>query len=141
MLAPAIFLASRRRDRYPDLWPACTLGPEPSGERLIEGLETATRVLVAVIAAARPDEEAVIWRRPTVQTGAPGDFAPRAGLELILHAHDVCQGLAVGFEPPLDLCGRLREHTRGWPMWQGAWSAPGTTGDPWDDLLRAAKRR
>jgi hypothetical protein len=120
---------------------AVQLGPRPSAERLIEGLETATRVLVAVIAAADPDEKAVIWRRPIVQTATPGDFAPRAGLELILHAHDVCQGLAVAFEPPPDLCERLRDHTRGWPMWHGAWSAPGTTQDPWDDLLWASKRR
>ena len=31
-------------------------------------------------------------------------------MELILHAHDVCSGLGVKFEPDLYLCRRLREH-------------------------------
>jgi hypothetical protein len=65
---------------------------------------------------------------------------PRAGLELILHAHDVCAGLDVPFEPPPNLCERLREHTREWPMWQ-FWNELGRTDDPWGDLLEASGRR
>lgn len=38
-------------------------------------------------------------------------------MELIVHAHDVCAGLGITFEPPADLCRRLRDHTRSWPMW------------------------
>lgn len=44
------------------------------------------------------------------------------------------------FEPPADLCERLREHTRSWPMWT-VWDAPGATEDPWGDLLLASGRR
>jgi hypothetical protein len=75
-----------------------------------------------------------------VTTGAPRDFPPRAATELILHAHDVCVGLGVPFEPPAPLCERLREHTRPWPMWTIAWHGLGATGDPWGDLLAGSGR-
>ncbi|MDQ3107084.1 MAG: hypothetical protein M3Q68_04685 [Actinomycetota bacterium] len=70
----------------------------------------------------------------------PRDFLPRGALELILHAHDVCSGLGVVFEPPPGLCERLREHTRPWPMWDLGWKRLGSTDDPWDDLLQASGR-
>jgi hypothetical protein len=60
---------------------------------------------------------------------------------LILHAHDVCSGLRVPFEPPAGLCHRLREHTRPWPMWTLVWNTPGRGDDPWGDLLDASGRR
>ena len=85
--------------------------------QLVEGLRTATNILAAVVTVARPDVRAIIWLRPEPETRPPADFVPRAGLELVLHAHDVCAGLGVSFEPPADLCERLREHTRDWPMW------------------------
>ncbi|MER7247812.1 hypothetical protein [Kribbella sp. NPDC000426] len=69
------------------------------------------------------------------------DFPPRAGLELILHGYDVCQGLGVPFAPPADLCARLREHTRDWPMWTSpGWSSLTEDADAWTDLLRASGR-
>ena len=60
---------------------------------------------------------------------------PRGGLELALHGHDVCAGLGVPFDPPTDLCERLRAHTQDWPHWSSpGWSPltmtlviPGTT--------------
>ena len=61
-------------------------------------------------------------------------------MELILHAHDVCAGLVVSFEPPADLCHRLREHTRNWPMWNGPWRELGRSDDAWGDLLTASGR-
>jgi hypothetical protein len=143
VVAPAIFLASRKQDGYPELgWK--TPWPDARPEQLVEGLEIATRVLVAVIDGAPPGTRAVIRRRPEIQTAGPEDFAPRAGLELILHAHDVCSGLAVEFEPPADICYRLREHTRDWPAWglsQPTWTALPTTDDPWGDLLHASGRQ
>jgi len=143
VLAPAIFLASRKLDRYPELGWNTRMGPDARPEQLVEGLETATRILTAVIDAAPPGTRAVIRRRPEVQTAGPQDFAPRAGLELILHAHDVCSGLAIEFEPPTGLCARLREHTRNWPAWglsQPTWTEPPNTNDPWSDLLQASGR-
>lgn len=140
VLAPAIFLASRRVDDYPS-YGISTPGPDAAPAVLIEALQTAARILVAVVADASPDVRAVIWRRPRVEVRGPADFLPRAGLELILHAYDVCQGLGVPFTPPHDLCARLREHTRDWPMWASpGWSPP--TDDPaaWTDLLRASGR-
>lgn len=138
--APVFFLASRRRDRYPDIGHDMAIGEGANPTRLVESLEMATRVLSAVIRDTPPDVRAVIFRRPEVLLGAPSDYAPRAALELILHAHDVCVGLGVEFEPGAELCRRLREHTRPWPMWTVVWHGLAQTGDPWQDLLIGSGR-
>jgi hypothetical protein len=138
--APAFFLASRKLNAYPDVGLDLTLGSQASPALLIESLRIATTMLAAVVNDAAPDVRAVIFRRPKVLTAAPQDFVPRGAMELILHAHDVCTGLLVPFEPPADICYRLREHTRPWPMWTVAWSGLGRTSDPWDDLLTGSGR-
>lgn len=140
VFAPAFFLASRRQDAYPDMGTEFSVGRNPRPQQLVEALAVATRVLAAVVAEARPDVRAVLFRRPQVVTAPPGDFVPRGALELILHAHDVCAGLGVGFEPPADLCRRLREHTRPWALWTVAWDGLPRTDDPWGDLLTGSGR-
>src|SRR5947207_1958543 len=115
--APAFFLASRRLDAYPDVGANAMLGAQATAARLVESLQIATRLLAGVVNDADPSVRAVIFRRPQMIVGAPRDFAPRAAMELVLHAHDVCAGVDVPFTPPSDLCFRLREHTRAWPMW------------------------
>ncbi len=138
--APAFFLASRRTDDYPQVGLDLTLGQAATPERLVESLRIATRMLIAVVNDADPDVHAIIFHRPRPLTGAPADFVPRAALELILHAHDVCYGLGVPFAPSADWCYRLREHTRPWPMWALVWNELEYTDDPWGDLLVASGR-
>jgi hypothetical protein len=139
VLAPALFLASRRADDYPPFGPVPVTGGTAAD--VADGVETAARVLAAVMAAAPPGSEAVIWRRPRPERRPATDFPPRAGLELVLHGHDVCTGLGVGFEPPAALCDRLRRHAAGWPHWRSpGWSPPTLAGEPWADLLRASGR-
>jgi hypothetical protein len=141
VLAPAFFLASRKSDGYPGFAPF-TMRPGATPRTLADGLETAGRVLSAVVAAAEPDATAVIWRRPVVETRTAEDFVPRGALELILHAHDIGVGLGSAFDPPTDLCERLRSHTRDWPFWTTLpnWSPLTMAGDPWADLLCASGR-
>jgi hypothetical protein len=140
VLAPAFFLASRKQDGYPQFEPF-TLGPHPEPAALIEGLETATRILIAVVRAADPHARATIWRHPQLEVRGPTDFVPRAALELILHAHDIASGLDVGFDPPTALCEHLRQHTHSWPMWTSSgWTQLTLRGDPWTDLLNASGR-
>jgi hypothetical protein len=138
--APAFFLASRSQDDYPDVGFDLTIGSEANPARLVRSLQIATRILAAVVNDADPAVRAVIFRRPEVITAPPVDFLPRGAIELALHAHDVCVGLGVSFEPPRELCYRLREHTRPWPMWTTAWSGLGCTDDPWGDLLAGSGR-
>lgn len=138
--APAFFLASRRTDGYPDVGIDLTLGDGATPKLLVQSLQIACRILVAVVNDAEADVRAVIFRRPSVRTAPPQDFVPRGALELALHAHDVCTGLQVPFEPPAELCERLREHVRPWPMWTLAWNALGCSGDPWGDLLMSSGR-
>jgi len=139
-LAPAFFLASRRRDGYPD-WGGGEPDPDTPPAALAEAIATVGRIVAAVVAAAPPGTTAAIWRRPRVEARPAADFAPRSGLEILLHGHDVCAGLGVGFEPPADLCARLRDHTRGWPHWSSAgWRPCPETDDPWSDLLAGSGR-
>ena len=73
---------------------------------------------------AEPDTRANIWRRPKIETREPFDFVPRGAPELLLHAHDVCAGLRVPFQPEF---ARLAHLTM--------------DGDPWIDMLRSSGRR
>lgn len=139
--APVFFLASRRQDRYPDIGADMAIGEGANPARLVESLDMASRVLCAVIRDTPPGVRSVIFRRPEVLVGAPPDYAPRAAMELILHAHDVGLGLGVEFEPDAELCSHLREHTRPWPMWTVAWHGLAQTDDPWQDLLIGSGRQ
>lgn len=143
VLAVALFLASRKQDGYPEWgWGELTMGPSVRPEHLVEGMATVGRVLSAVVRTAEPEARAVIWRRPAIEARGPADFAPRGGLEMLLHGHDVASGLGVPLDPPADICARLREHTRSWPHWRSpGWSQPATTDDPWLDILTASGRR
>jgi hypothetical protein len=139
VLAPAFFLASRNNETYPRL--EATVGAAAGPPDFVEGLRIASTVLVAVVSTTSPDVRAIIWRRTSPELRGPADFVPRGGLELILHAHDVCSGLGVSFEPPRDICERLRQHVQDWPYWASpGWSALTMTGDPWLDLLRSSGR-
>ena len=138
--APAFFLASRRTDAYPGVGLDLTLGPRATPLLIVESLQIATRILAGVINDADPDTRAVIFRRPKIVVAPSADFAPRGALELVLHAHDICSGHGISFEPPTQSCERLREHTRTWSMWGTTWSPLENTDDPWADLLHASGR-
>jgi hypothetical protein len=138
--APVFFLASRKTDGYPTAGLDLRLGDQATPQLLVQSLHIATRLLAAIAHETDPDVRSVIFLRPRVLLGAPVDFVPRAAMELIVHAHDVCAGLGVGFEPPADLCRRLREHTRPWPIWNGEWNGLGASDDPWADLLSGSGR-
>ena len=137
VFAPAFFLASRKQDAYPDMGGRFSCG---ASAQPIQALEVASRVLTAVVAEAPADVRAVLFRRPHIVIAPPADFIPRGAMEMLLHAHDVCAGLLVPFEPPADLCRRLRDHTRRWAMWTAAWDGLAVTDDPWGDLLAGSGR-
>ncbi len=143
--APAFFLASRRTDAYPYAGSNLEMGDQATPARLVESLSIATRLLIAAVRDTPDDVRAVIFQRPEAMLGSPPDFIPRGAMELILHAHDVCVGLGVDFEPPPELARRLREHTRPWPMWRMdpdvARNGLGVSDDPWGDLLAASGRQ
>ncbi|MBK5221331.1 MAG: hypothetical protein JJE52_00320 [Acidimicrobiia bacterium] len=141
VFAVGVLLASRRTDAYPEWSAPVSLGPSARPEHLTEALATVTRLVSGAVAGAEPEVRAVIWRRPHVEERGPQDFPPRAGLELVLHGHDVCAGLGIELVPPTELCERLRQHTASWPHWTSpGWDPLTLTGDPWADLLRASGR-
>jgi hypothetical protein len=142
VLAVGFFLASRRQDRYPEFGGVINGGNTPWPSQLVEAIAVAGRVVAGVIATTPEDTLAIIWRRPEPTIAPPKDFAPRAGLEMILHGHDVAAGLGVPFEPPDGLCRRLRDHTHTWPHWTSpGWQRLPRTTDPWQDLLDASGRK
>jgi hypothetical protein len=131
----ALFLASRRQDTYPNFTELHAL-PGASPADLLFGLRAVCAMLIGVVTIAEPGARAVIWIRNGGQTAPAADFAARGGHELILHAHDVCAGLGVPFDPPRDLCQRLWQHTLDWPIGPTVDS----TDDPWSDLLERSGR-
>ncbi|HMJ74983.1 MAG TPA: hypothetical protein VK507_03370 [Iamia sp.] len=126
----ALNLASRKQDGYPafDLLRAL---PHAGPADMLDGLRAVVGMLAAVIRTAPPDARATLFSRGGPVVTGPAPFAPRGGLELALHAHDVSAGLDVPFEPPAAVCARLLAATAGWP---GAVAEPDTD-DPWADLL------
>ena len=140
VVVPAFFLSSRRLDDYPE--GGWRPGEDASPKRLADGLRTGARLLAATVRGTDPTARAIIWRRPTLEARGPGDFVPRGGLELILHAHDISVGLGIDLSPPKAMCERMRRHTEAWPHWTFApgWTPLRMTGDPWRDLLRASGR-
>ncbi|HEY8548149.1 MAG TPA: hypothetical protein VIL36_23990 [Acidimicrobiales bacterium] len=143
VLAVALFLASGRRDSYPEWgWGEQLMGPAATPERLAEALGAVGMVLAGTVTVADPGTRSIIWQGSARGTGTPPDFAARGGFEMALHVHDVCAGLGVPFAPPAGVAERLREHTRGWPHWSApGWTEAGGGDDAWGDLLRAAGRR
>jgi hypothetical protein len=138
VLAPALFLASRRTDRYPEGGQWSSSG-EPTVDALVEALEMNSRILIGVVATTPPDVRAICWRHP-VEVRPPADFLPRGALELVLHAQDVCGGLGLDFAPPTEAVDHLRHHVADWPFFQGYWQPLSLEGDPWEDLLTASGR-
>jgi len=126
----ALNLAFRKEDGYPafDLLRAL---PDAGPADMLDGLRAVVGMLAAVIRAAPPDARATLFSGGGPVVTGPAPFAPRGGLELALHAHDVSTGLDVPFEPPAPVCARLLASTAGWP---GAAAEPATD-DPWADLL------
>jgi hypothetical protein len=131
----ALFLASRRQDRYPNFTELHALD-DATPTDLLYGLQAVCTMLSSVIRTAPDDVRAIIRYRPQPETGSPADFAARGAHELILHAYDGCTGLGIAFAPPRDLCGRLWEHTSGWPFRR----VVNATDDPWSDLLDRSGR-
>lgn len=141
VFAPGFFLPRlHEQDGYPDMGADYSVGPDARPEQLVQALEVATRV-VAAVADAGPEVRAALFPPPVLVTAPPEDFVSRAGVELILHAHDVCAGLGIAFEPAPGLCRRLRDHTHSWAMWGIAWDGLPISGDPWGDLLTGSGRR
>jgi hypothetical protein len=138
-LMPALNLASQRLDAYVPL-EVLRFSPESTPTDLVDCFRATTTAAWAIIYTAAPEARAVIRRRPVVETGGRDDFAARCALELALHTHDLCSGLGIRFDPPAELCARLREHTRHWPVAYGEWSELRSTEDPWGDIIEASGR-
>jgi hypothetical protein len=137
LIAPAFFLASRRVDRYPD--GGWSPGDSATPQQFVDGVEMGARLLAAVVSDAPADAKALLFRVPSA-IGTAADFAPRGALELVIHAHDVCAGLGVDFDPPRQACENLRQHVSAWPLWGSSWPPLSMTGDAWTDLLESSGR-
>ncbi len=132
----ALFLASGNQQHYPRFDELRAL-PEAGPADMVEGLRAVSVMLASVITTADPASRSIIVQRPQPRTAPPSDFAARGGLELILHAYDVCSGLGVSFDPPADLCERLWATTTK-PEWRQPEHT--ATGDAWSDLLERSGR-
>ena len=75
--APTFFLASRRTDEYPEAGGNLTLGAAATPAGLVESLQIATRVLVAVVRTTDPGVRSILFPMAEPVLGTPADFLPR----------------------------------------------------------------
>jgi hypothetical protein len=124
---PVPFACSARRPGGPEgaIW----ADPEAGPEGLLQVLEACGALLSTMVeAAGQPSPEGP---RP-FGVADPAGFAAAAGvIEVLVHTHDVAQGLGLPWLPPPDLCRRALG--RMFP------DSPGDT-DPWTTLLWSTGR-
>ncbi|EME96649.1 maleylpyruvate isomerase N-terminal domain-containing protein [Streptomyces mobaraensis] len=94
---------------------------------LLHVLEACGALLVAMVRTAPPDVRA----HHVFGASDPAGFAAMGTVEALLHTHDLAAGLGLAWNPPADVCARVR--TRLFP------DAPADT-DPWATLLWATGR-
>ncbi|MBV8087244.1 MAG: hypothetical protein JO247_20735 [Chloroflexi bacterium] len=92
--------------------------PAATIEELLDGLETATTILAAVASSAPAGARGF---HGAGMADAQG-FIAMACDEILIHAHDVTQGLGLGYEPPAQLCGLVVRRLFPWapddtPAW------------------------
>ncbi len=133
VLAPAFFLASRRRHAYPMLEDFETSSTAMQTD-LVDNLRATINIVWGVLVTTPPDVEAIIRRHPP-EVAPAADFAARCALELILHTADIAAGLGLSLAPPDGHCRRLLEHTARWPAERIT-----PTDDAWSDLLASRGR-
>ncbi|MEV7007792.1 maleylpyruvate isomerase N-terminal domain-containing protein [Streptosporangium sp. NPDC051022] len=97
----------------------------PAG--LLSVLEASGALLVAMVRTAPPDVRAF----HVFGVADPEGFAAMGVVEILVHTHDVAEGLGLAWEPPADLCARVL--TRLFP------DAPAGTA-PWPALLWSTGR-
>ncbi|MBV6703458.1 maleylpyruvate isomerase N-terminal domain-containing protein [Kitasatospora aureofaciens] len=76
---------------------------EAGADGLVEVLEASGGLMVAIARTASPDTRAYHpWG-----LADPAGFVAMSLVELLVHLHDIAQGLGLPWEPPADLCHRV----------------------------------
>jgi hypothetical protein len=101
--------------------------PAAGTEGLLQVLQASGALLVAMVKTAPPDLRAYHG----YGISDPEGFAAMGIVEILVHMHDIAQGLGIEWNPPADLCGRVL--ARLFP------DAPPDT-DRWPTLLWATGR-
>ncbi|MEU6218346.1 GNAT family N-acetyltransferase [Streptomyces sp. NPDC047022] len=120
-------LTARARDARVPLYTTLRDGVDHEG--ILQSIETAA-VLLATVIAATPREVRGFHPLPFRSANREG-FAAMAVTEIVLHTHDMAEGLGIAYEPEAELCEdvltRLFPHVRPGP-------------DHWRTLLWATGR-
>ncbi len=127
LIAYAGQLAGRARDAYAPFDIALDDGTDNSG---VLHVITTTGVLLAAAVRTTPRSVRAFHPYPFRHAGREG-FAAMGVAEVLLHTHDIAEGLGIAYEPPAELCEfvltRIFPHVR-----------PGPS--PWPTLLWATGR-
>jgi hypothetical protein len=105
-------------------------GTDASPAEVLEFAEAGGRILAATVGTASPRVRAY---HPTGMAGPEG-FAATGCVEVLLHGHDIAQGLGLDLDPPLGVCASVLG--RMFP--EAAAGLAGT--DPWAALQWATGR-
>lgn len=127
LLAYAGQLAGRATEAYVPFDIVVEEGTDAAG--VVDVIETTGALLAAAVRTAPPGLRA--FHPYPFRSADREGFAAMGVAEVLLHTHDIAQGLGVGYEPPAELCedvlGRIFPHIR-----------PGHA--PWPTLLWATGR-
>ncbi|MFG3101844.1 GNAT family N-acetyltransferase [Streptomyces sp. NPDC048182] len=127
LIAYAGQLAGRATTAYVPF--ALTLDDGTDHDGVLDVVETTGALLAAAVATTPPDVRA--FHPYPFRSADRVGFAAMGVTEVVLHTHDIAEGLGLTYEPPAGLCaevlGRIFPHVQ-----------PGT--DPWRTLLWATGR-
>lgn len=103
LATPVPFRCEPRRPDGPAV--AVSADRDAGPEGLLQVFEATGAMLATMVAASPPDPAA---DPQPFGVPDPDCFAAAMGVaEVLLHTHDVCAGLGVGFQPPDELCARV----------------------------------
>ena len=108
--------------------------PEASPNALVVGLSAIGELYASLLRSAPNDAMA----SDGLMMLDPHDWAARGAYEVLLHTHDILEGLGASFEPPAQTCGWVASSPKLWMFDRDRAAKAG--GDPWKGLLVGSGR-
>lgn len=108
--------------------------PEALPKDLVTGLSAVGELFVSLLQSVPSNTEA----SDGVTLLGLDDWAARGAYEVLLHSHDILQGLAVEFDPPLGVCAWVAASPNLWMLNRDL--VREAAGDAWKGLLLGSGR-
>lgn len=108
--------------------------PEASSNDLVVGLGAIGELYASLLRSAPDDAVA----SDGLMMLDPRHWAARGAYEVLLHTHDILEGLGASFDPPVEACAWVASPPKLWMLDRDGTAKAG--GDPWRGLLVGSGR-